>query len=55
MPAYAPAYQCLGFVYLALGKKEAALEQYQKLRELDPDLASVLLRVIYKDRIVDAR
>jgi tetratricopeptide (TPR) repeat protein len=45
----------LGSAYLALGKRDAALKQYQQLKSLDPDLASALLRLIYRDRIVDAR
>jgi hypothetical protein len=31
------------------------LKQYQMLKSLDPDLASALLKLIYRDRIVDAR
>jgi len=54
-PDLAEGHGNLGSTYLALGKREAALKQYQQLKLLDPDLASALLRLIYRDRIVDAR
>lgn len=54
-PDYAEAHQELGVIYYASGRKDAALEQYKKLQSLGSPLAGALFRVIYGDKILDAR
>jgi tetratricopeptide (TPR) repeat protein len=39
-PDYAKAHYNLGIVYLILGNKSSALEQYKILKNLDVDLAN---------------
>jgi tetratricopeptide (TPR) repeat protein len=54
-PDWAEAHRALGVIYVALREKEAALEQYTKLKSLDPELASSLFKEIYWDQVVVAR
>jgi len=37
------------------GKRDAALEQYRKLQSLNSPLASSLFRVVYGDKLLNAR
>jgi tetratricopeptide (TPR) repeat protein len=45
-PQLADAYYGLGLVYLLLGDKDYALEQYKILKNLNTDLANTLLDFI---------
>ena len=42
-PHYAEAHHILGFVYLNIGNKKAAIKQHEILKDLDKDLANELL------------
>lgn len=48
-PDFAPAYFDLGLTYVALSNKQAALSQYEKLKELDSVMAQELLTEINKE------
>jgi tetratricopeptide (TPR) repeat protein len=54
-PDYAEAYHGLGVIYLKLHKKEAAIEQYRKLKSLNSDLADGLFGLIHSDKILTVR
>jgi len=45
-PNYVFAHYRLGGAYIIIGNREAALEQYEILKELDPDKAQALLNLI---------
>ena len=45
-PHYAEAHHILGFVYLNVGNKKAAIKQQEILKGLDKDLANELLAYI---------
>lgn len=47
-PDYARAHYGLGFVYLVVGDRGSALNQYKILKELDTNLANELFNMIYK-------
>lgn len=50
-PDYADAYYRLGFSYLYSGQKSKALEEYNKLKNIDSKLAKKLLEQIHKNKI----
>jgi tetratricopeptide (TPR) repeat protein len=47
-PDYAEAHYRLGLVYLLIGNKSSALDQYKILKNLDNDSANQLFNLIYK-------
>lgn len=47
-PDYVMAHSSLGFTYLIIGNRGMALEQYKILKELDPEKAEELFKMIYK-------
>ena len=47
-PEYSKAHYGLGWVYLIIGDKGSALDQYKILKKLDNDLANRLFNLIYK-------
>jgi hypothetical protein len=38
----------LGMVYLQMGNKGSAIEEYKILKELDPEMANQLFNLIYE-------
>ena len=42
----------LAVIYLLLNKRAEAIEQYWKLQDLNPSLASELFKAIYKGKIL---
>ena len=47
-PDYGEAHYNLGIAYMGVGKKQAALEQFKILKNLDRDFADKLFNLIYK-------
>jgi len=45
-PEFGEAYFYLGFTFLSMGKKQYAIEQYEKLKKLDAQMAEDLLKEI---------
>lgn len=53
-PFYAEAHSDLGAVYLLLGDRAAALEEYRTVQSIDPGMAGDLFRAIYQSQILAA-
>ena len=53
-PDYAEAHGDLCAVYLLLGERGAALEEYRRVQALNAGLADDLYRMIYKDKLLAA-
>jgi len=48
LPDYTFAHYSLGMIYLVQGDKNAALDEYKILKDLDQDTADKLFDMIYK-------
>jgi tetratricopeptide (TPR) repeat protein len=51
-PDFADAHHGLGLLYLKIRKKDEAITQYKRLKSLDGELASILFKQIFADKIL---
>jgi len=54
-PDFAEAHHNLAMLYLQMGQRSLALEEYHLLQSIDYEMSQKLFQIIFRDKILDVR